>query len=310
MKIVFFGTPDFVVPVLDTLTKNFDVVGVVTAPDSRSGRKHVLTPTPVKKYAEEHDIPVFTELKISNFKLKIPPSDFFVVAAYGKIIPQAILNIPKYGAVNIHPSLLPKYRGPSPIQAAILGGDGKTGVTIIRMDAEVDHGPIYDREEVVMSGNETFESLAKELFKKAAGRLITLLPAIEDNRVEPQEQDHANATFTNHITKKDGYIDPENPPPFEEIERLIRAYYPWPGAWIRLQMANSEWRIVKLLPALFCHSERSEESISKTRNGGDSSAKPQNDKRICLQMEGKNPVSKKDFLNSYPELRDVIERLI
>lgn len=279
LKIVFFGTPDFVTPILRTLDAHFNLVGVVTTPDTIQGRKKLLTPTPVKQYVLDHTlpIPVFTPENLDNKTLeqltKLSP-DLFVVAAYGKIIPQSFLDIPQYGSLNVHPSLLPKYRGPSPIQTTILNGDEKIGVTIIKMDEQVDHGPILAQWEMPVNAEDTFASLHSVLFEKAGSELPSLIPSFVDGTIVPRAQDENKATYCARITRESGYVALDRPPTPEVLDRMIRAYYPWPTAWTRMN-----GKIVKFLP----------------------------EKK--LQMEGKKPVSLKEFLNGYPDLRGTIEKL-
>lgn len=291
-RIVFFGTPDFVIPVLKKLIDNFTVVGVVTAPDTIQGRKKLLTSSPVKQFALQHNIPVlqpeklrpFREgstpvVEIENWKLKIPQADLYVVAAYGKIIPQSILEIPKNGALNIHPSLLPKYRGTSPIQATLLNGDSMSGITIIKMDEKMDHGPILAQWEIPINPTDTFSSLHHSLFKDAAEGLSGVITDFLNNKITPTAQDEAEATFCEKITRESGYFDSENPPDPQTLDRMIRAYYPWPTTWTRVKLKNGEEKIMKLFP------------------------------EGKIQMEGKNIVTMKEFLNGYPELKQLLERL-
>ena len=275
MKVIFFGTPSFVIPVLESLVSSFEVIGVVTAPDSIQGRKKILTPSPVKQFALEQNIPV-----LQPHELKTEEADLYVVAPYGKIIPQSILDIPKNGALNIHPSLLPKYRGPSPIQTALLHGNEKTGVSIIKMDAKMDHGPIVSQWETAISPNDTFESLHNSLFQDVADRLPAIISDFINGKITPIEQDEAGVSFCKMITRESGYFDSTNPPSPEELDKMIRAYYPWPTAWTKVRIKNNEERIMKLLQG----------------------------KRV--QMEGKNVMEMKDFLNGYPELTPLLEKLL
>jgi methionyl-tRNA formyltransferase len=280
MKIIFFGTPQEVVPVLENLTKHYEVIAVVTAPDKKVGRKQIITPPPTKVFAEQHNIHVLQPESLKSFLndiAKLKP-DLHVVAAYGKIIPQEILDLPEYGAINIHPSLLPAYRGPTPIQSALANGDTGSGITFIKMDAEMDHGPILHQIPVALEQTDTFDWLMKHMFSQAA----TLLPHVIDSYIngsmKPQSQDDAKATYTKILTKEDGHIDLDNPPDPKKLDCMIRAYFPWPNVWTVVQLNNKEVRI-KFLP----------------------------EKRI--QMEGKQAVSLKDFLNGYPELRTKIKNL-
>ncbi len=227
--ILFFGTPEFALPALDALiAKEYHIVGVVTNPDEPVGRKHVLTPPPVKVLAKKHSIPVFQPER--NEISKIPPADLFIVAAYGKIIPKSILEIPKYGTLNIHPSLLPRWRGASPIQSAILAGDANIGVTIMQLDELMDHGPIV-AQQVVHIGNRkyTYPELHDELAQKGAKLLLETIPKWIDETITPTPQDHTKATYCATLKKEDGRIDWKKSA--AEIERMVRAYNPWPGAW-------------------------------------------------------------------------------
>lgn len=290
MKIVFFGTPAFVIPVLTVLLKNFDVVAVVTTPDKKAGRKQLLTQSPIKaayqKYLDEtvantpHPPQIFTPDKLTTIQsdLKNLQPDLFIVAAYGKLIPQNILDIPTMGSVNIHPSLLPKYRGPSPITQTLLNGDTITGVSFMQMDQEMDHGPLLKIITQEVHDTDTFETLANHLFQKSAELLPEVIKDYTAGRIIPTPQEHDEATYTKHLTKHNGKIDIHNPPAKEILERMIRAYYPWPTVWTQIKIAGKE-KIVKLLPG-----ER-------------------------VQVEGKNPTKIKEFLNGYPELRELLEKL-
>lgn len=281
MKIVLFGTPSFVIPILKVLMDNFQVFGVVTAPDTVVGRKKILTPSPAKQFALDHNIPVFTLEQLTNDQRPMTKDqiDLFIVAAYGKIIPKEILYIPRLGAINIHPSLLPKYRGTSPVQTTILNGDKETGVTFIKMDEQMDHGPIITQEIVPLRGNETAESLHHQLFQLATELLPTTIQQFNIGIIKPQPQDDTRAVYCKKITKQDGYFDINNPPSPEKLDRMIRAYYPWPTAWTKLKTKNSELKTLKFLPG------------------------------NNLQFEGGKPMNYKDFVNGYPELKDKIESL-
>lgn len=298
LKVVFFGTPNFVIPVLEAIKDNFNLVGAVTAPDKPIGRKQILTPSPVKQ-ATSQDIPMITPEKLDSLvvqQLKQLQPDLLVVAAYGKIIPQNILDIPKFGALNIHPSCLPKYRGPSPIQTTILNGDKNSCITIIKMDAKMDHGPIVSTREIMLSEKDNFETLSKKVFDESAKLLTEIIPEYIEGKIKIQEQNHEKATFTKIITKEDGYFDINNPLSSEKLERMIRAYYPWPTTW-------TKWndKIVKFLPA-YSHPELARPEQGRRVSGSKlvDSGLRQNDK-FLVQMEGKKPVKLEDFLRGYPE---------
>lgn len=199
-----------------------------------------------------------------------------VVADFGLIIPGDILNAYPKGLINIHPSLLPKFRGPSPVQAAILEGVKITGVSIMKIDDEIDHGPILGQVQEEILGSDTSKSLYKRLFDKGSLLLLNVLNLYLNDNLKLSTQNHKNATFSKTLKREDGFIDVSNPPTKEVIERMIRAYFPWPGVWFKTKLNNIE-KIIKLLPG----------------------------QRI--QVEGKNPMTYQDFLNGYPEAKGVLE---
>ena len=229
-------------------------------------------------------------------------ADLAVVAAFGKILTKEELNTPKFGAVNVHPSLLSKYRGPSPIQSAILNGDKISGISIIKMDEEMDHGPILYQESLELSDRDTFDTLSKKMFLQAAAVLPKIIEKFLAGKIQPKEQNHINATFCKLLTKESGYFDlpagrQVSTDFLRTLDKRIRAYYPWPSAW-------TKWngKIVKFLP--FRHPDPpvgGEGSLDLFQNkSGDSSLVTQND-RFLLQMEGKKAISLKDCLNGYPD---------
>jgi methionyl-tRNA formyltransferase len=235
-KIIYIGTPLFSVPILESLiTNNYKPVVVITEPDRSKGRKKILTPPPIKLVAQKNKILVLQPNKIIDYKSQITSlkPDLIIVAAYGQIIPQEILDIPKLGALNIHPSLLPLYRGASPIQNTILNNEVNTGTTIIKMDAKMDHGDIITHSNLSAQGeqisNVTYPELAEKLSNLSAKLLIDILPKYFAGKIRPLPQDHSKATFTKLLKKEDGLLaDNEKP---EIVERKIRAYYPWPGTY-------------------------------------------------------------------------------
>ena len=287
-RIIFFGTPKEVVPVLENLTKHYEIIAVVTTPDQKSGRQQLLTPPPTKVFALEQTIPVFQPHKLSEAisELSKLDADLFVVAAYGKIIPDEILDLPKFGAINIHPSLLPKYRGSTPIQTTLLNGDETSGITFMKMDAKMDHGPILQQVPFTLEATDTFDWLMQSKFTQAANLLPHIIDEYTSGKLKPQPQDESQATYTKMITKQDGFIDLDNPPTPKKIDRMIRAYYPWPAVWTLVAIARknddaiSTPKVLKFLP------------------------------NQMLQLEGKNPVSRKDFVNGYPELRENLNKIL
>jgi methionyl-tRNA formyltransferase len=248
IKIGFWGTDKYSMMTLDRLYSNsFDITFIVTQPDKPKGRKLVLTPPPVKVWGDLHNIPVFQpeKLRDESFveKLKEYKADIFVVIAYGKIIPDEILNIPKNKSLNIHASLLPSLRGSCPIETAILNDDRNTGVTIIRMDSEMDHGPIVAKAEVkVEPWPPTADILGNTLVEKGSELLVSILPDWIEGKIKETEQDHTKATFTKKIVKEDGLIDIINGDPYKNYLK-IQAYKDWPSAFFFIKKDNKDIRI-------------------------------------------------------------------
>lgn len=228
-KFAFFGGEPMAVPVLEKLYQNGLVPAlVVSNPDKPQGRNLVITPPPTALWAKEHSIPLFQpdKLNAGDFKKDF---DFFVVVAYGKIIPKEILDLPKLGVINIHPSLLPLYRGPSPMVTPMLNGDAFTGVTIMKMDEEMDHGPILAQEKVEIKNNETIFDLEKKLIDLGGEMLVKTIPKFAAGELKGEEQDHHSATFTKKITKEDGLLD-LNDDPVKNYNKF-RAYAAWPRTY-------------------------------------------------------------------------------
>lgn len=236
-KVVFMGTPEFALPSLKALieSSDFDVAAVVTQPDKPAGRSGTPQSSPIKKLALEHTIPVLTPEKVKNNpelldKLRELAPEVIVVVAYGKILPQELLDIPKMGVVNVHASLLPKHRGASPIAVSILAGDHETGVTIMKLVLEMDAGPVIAQSKPLpINDTDTTATLTTKLAEIGAETLLESLPKYLSGEITPQEQDHASATYVKLLTKEDGKINWREPAAI--IERQVRAYYPWPTAF-------------------------------------------------------------------------------
>lgn len=234
--ITFFGTPPLAVTVLDNLKDaGIRPHRIVTAPDRPRGRNLVVTPPPVKVWADEHNIEVLQpeSLKKDEVFLRAmedTPSDLYLVAAYGLLIPQRLLAIPAHGTLNVHPSLLPRYRGPSPIQYQILGGEELVGVSIMLIDEAMDHGPILAQEAIPMPEPLPTALELEGMLAQLGGRLLTeIIPQWLAKKIEPQEQDHERATFSAMIKKSDGLLDLSD----DALTNLrkIQAYTPWPGTY-------------------------------------------------------------------------------
>lgn len=237
LNIVFAGTPEFALPCLDALARSQHVLrAVYTQPDRPAGRGRKLQPSAVKSWAVDHDIPVVQPL---NFKdaaavdaLAALKPDVLIVIAYGLILPQRVLDIPKFGCINVHASLLPRWRGASPIQQAVLHGDSQSGVTIMQMDAGMDTGDMLREVVCTLDPRETAGSLHDKLSTIAAEPLLQTLDAIAQGRAIATPQDNSLATPASKINKNDAAINWQQPA--EEIDRLIRAFNPWPIAFTHI----------------------------------------------------------------------------
>ncbi len=315
LNIAFFGTPSFAADVLQMVIedKNLPVAltFVVTQPDRKAGRQQILTPTPVKLLAQQHNIPFFDDFRLTTLDQRLKEVDLVLLYAFGELIPAQMLKIPRWGFWNIHPSLLPKYRGPSPITYPLLMSDKRTGVSLIEMDERMDHGKIIDQEEYSIVPEDTQEllkfrlsAIGYKLFKKNIQLLI-------DGALQKKEQDHTKATFTRLLTKKDGFIpfpiiqkiikdeelkSEDIPPIIAEYHKkypsstpnlqspisyhsLFRAFYPWPGIWTMLPINGVEKRLKITGMAL---TPNRQPQITK------------------VQLEGKKEVDLQTFRSAYP----------
>lgn len=227
------GSPDFALSTLRSLAKNYQVVGVVTQPDRASGRGRELKAPPVKLLAQELNIPVMQPQKLREpeamQQLRDWNPELIVVAAFGQILRKDVLDMPKYGCINIHASLLPRWRGAAPINAAVLAGDEETGVTIMKMDVGLDTGPMLAMKKIRIKPDDTAGSLFEALSTLGAGLLIETLPAYMDGQLTPQPQPDEGATYAPMLKKEDGLLDFTRPA--VDLERRVRAMSPWPGAW-------------------------------------------------------------------------------
>lgn len=286
LRVVFFGTPEFVVPVLDSLHQHFQLVGVVTTPDAAVGRKQIVTSSAIGHRAIELKIPAIKDIKLDEItadKLKELSPDLFIVASYGKIIPQVVLDVPKYGSINIHPSKLPLFRGATPIQSQVLEGIIDSAISFILVDAKMDHGPLLHQEDFSISPSDTNETLHNSMFIKSAEILPELIEQYVDGKITPIEQNHEEATFCKPFNRESGYFELDNPPTPEKLDQMIRGLYPWPTAWTR-------WKSQK-------YAEH-DASRSKVKSQKEMIIKflPDN----MVQPEGKKPMKWKEFLNGYP----------
>lgn len=296
LKVVFMGTPNFSVPVLEGLIEHYDVVGVVTQPDKEVGRKKEIRFTPIKDLALQHNIKVFQPIKIkkdySNI-LKLDP-DIIITCAYGQIIPKEILDYPKYGCINVHASLLPKLRGGAPIHHSIIDGYSKTGITIMYMDEKMDTGDIISQKDVIIEKNFNVEILHDKLSILGRDLLLQTLPTIISGTAKRIEQDDSEATYAYNITREDELINFNKKT--IEIYNQIRGLSPFPGAYAML-----DGKVIKIYS-----SRMSDHLYTEKKNGeivriyDDGIGVSTADYEIIItdiKIEGKKRMKVKDYLN-------------
>jgi methionyl-tRNA formyltransferase len=234
LRVVFMGSPDFALPILKALSEHYEVVGVVTQPDRVSGRGRELKPPSVKLLAHELNIPVIQPEKLRQpeaiEQLRAWNPDLIVVAAFGQILRKDVLDLPPHGCINVHASLLPRWRGAAPINAAILHGDEETGITIMKMDVGLDTGPILTQRSIRLTREDTAGSVFEKLSQLGADLLIETLPGYLSGKIQPVPQPEAGSTYAPMLKKEEGQLDFTRPA--EELERRVRAFNPWPGAFM------------------------------------------------------------------------------
>lgn len=301
LRIIFAGTPDFSVPSLEALlAAGQEVVAVYTQPDRPAGRGRKLTPSPVKAAALAQGLPVFQPPTLRDegavADLRALAADLMVVVAYGLLLPQAVLDAPRLGCVNVHASLLPRWRGAAPIQRALLAGDGESGVTIMRMAAGLDTGPLYLLRPLAIAPRETGGSLSDKLATLGAQALVEALPGIADGSLIPVPQDDDLANYAHKLSKAEAEVDWSRPA--VEIDRLIRAFDPWPVAQtslegVSLRLWGSE--LTDLIPPPAALPGQ----VLAAGKGGIEVATGAGVLRLTrLQPPGKRPMSAAEFLNA------------
>lgn len=307
-KIFFLGTPDFAAKILENLAaKNLPIARVITQPDKAVGRKKQMAPPAVKTAAEKLGIPVrqFAKLDqeaISFFREEKP--DLILVVAYGAILPKEILDIPEFGCVNLHPSKLPLYRGPSPMQTAILDGEKETALSVMLMDEKMDHGDVLLQKDVTIAKDDTYQDLENRMVAITEEILIPALEKLIAKEIQPKKQQHEKATFCKIIKKSDGKIDWNNPA--QKIYDQYRAFHSWPKVfsfWNGKKVTFHEMEIGNGQSA-----ERKPGEVFMTADDELAIAAP--DGYIIpkkIQLEGKNVMDAKDFLNGH---KDIIGKIL
>lgn len=300
MKVIYMGTPDFAVAPLEAIIKaGHEVTAVITQPDKQKGRGKEVQMTPVKECALRHGIPVLQPVKIKEKEaveaLREYPADIFVVAAFGQLLTEEILQMPKFGCVNIHASILPKYRGAAPIQWAVINGEEKAGVTIMQMEKGLDTGDMLLKKEVTLDVKETGESLHDKLMLVGADLIVEALPLIEKGQIVPEKQDDSMSCYASRLTKEMGKIDFSNEAVI--IERLIRGLNSWPSAYTFFK-----GKTLKIWEADVTEKETEEKPgtiVSVTRDVIEVATGKGTLLLKEIQLEGKKKVAVKDFLLGY-----------
>ncbi len=312
-KVAFAGGGPFAVPIFTKLAENYGDLVLITKRDKPKGRGGKVEASPIKELAKKKNIQIYepkNKLEMEEIVAKVKP-DLVIVASLGIIITQKTLDMPKYGFLNVHFSLLPLHRGSCPVQTTILNGDKKAGVTIQKMAAEVDSGDIIGQEEISLNGSETTASLGAKLSELGAKKIIGIIEDYTSGKILPRKQNHSKASFTKMIEKSDGKIDWNEPA--EIIERKVRAYHPWPGTY-------TFWngKMLKIIEAAVSDNESGQkigafiELDSGSGSGLTRLYGVQTGKGTLLinklQLEGKKPLDVFDFIKGYPDiLKSILE---
>ena len=295
------GTPDFAVPVLSRLVEvGHDIVAVYSQPDRPAGRGRRLVPTPTKWFSEERGLEVRQPSSLRSEAecagLASLSTEVVVVAAYGLFLPSEILQMPPLGCLNIHPSLLPRYRGPSPVVSAILNGDDETGVTIMKLDEGMDSGPLLAQAKVQLDSRETGTELTRRLFDIGADLLVDTLPGWASGDIPAVPQEESRATFTTLVKKEDGEIDWTHDA--VRTARMVRAYEPWPGTF-----THWDGKLLKILDAKWVDGATSPGHVVGLDGSGIGIGTGDGLLAVDrLQMEGRRPSDAQDFVRGYPAL--------
>lgn len=301
-NLIFMGSPQFAVPTLETLARDHTILAVFTQPDKPAGRGQQLTAVPVKQWAVEHNLPVHQpksfrkEPQFVDVLRNLKP-EVIVVAAYGLILPQAVLDVPRFGCLNVHGSILPRHRGAAPITSAILMGDAETGITIMQMDAGMDTGPMLSVAHEVIRSDDTTASLSERMSHLGAQLMADTLLKYLSSEIAPQPQPEEGITYSPKINKADAQIDWRKPA--IEIERMVRAYIPWPGT-------QTLWagQMVKILKAgcLMQEAEGKTGEVVKLEHGSIGVVTGEGALVLKeIQLAGRKAMKAEDFVRGQPK---------
>lgn len=311
ISITYFGTHQFAATILEALLhrQGFVVKAVVTQPDRPVGRNQKIAASPVKNVAARFQLPIFQPESLKKFNFQSATNDLNVVCQYGLIIPKNIIDAPKYRAINLHASLLPAYRGASPIQSAIMNGDTETGITIMQMVEALDQGPILAQEKVSINPSDTYESLSAKMMPIAARLLAATIPLWVEGKITPQPQNDAEATYCREFTRDDGKINWSKKA--QEIYNQCRALNPWPGIWTTWN--GRRLKLLRVAPSPLSATAGSRfAAVDGARKKGGVVRQEASHLLIDtaqgsieildLQLEGKKPMSAAEFINGYPAI--------
>lgn len=292
IEVVFWGTHNFAVKILEKMItgKIFDIKLVITVPDRPKGRGQKIEKTPIKIIAEQYNLPIVQPENIKKFTLPISNYDLNIIVEYGQIIPQNLIDLPKFGSINIHPSLLPLYRGPSPLQSALVDGKKETGVSLILIDDKMDHGPILAQTKININPEETFLELSEKASVVSGEMLLKTIPNYISGKIKPLPQDDTKAIFCKIINKEDGKINWQDTA--KNIFNLYRGLTPWPGLWTVYQGKRLKFLKIKLADKNIPSGQMIFENKEIYVGCGQKSLQIEQ-----IQTEGKKPLSAEEFIN-------------